>query len=178
MMGSCLADAAVTIVAAVAKRIELLDPELVGFGLESPLVAFLLERLDRAALRGKVGSVGLPIFNGETVVKLKPGAAATEAELREFLRGRLAAYKLPKKVVFVDQLPKNTAGKLLSSWGGPGTGTWLGREHGIFADAKGFIWVGGRAGWPRATTPGVSDDGAFESDDEIHGALHLLLRVS
>mgnify|MGYP006272944317 CR=1 FL=1 len=52
----------------------------------------------------------------------------------------------------------DTAGKLLSSWGGPGTGTWLGREHGIFADAKGFIWLGGRAGWPRATTPGVSDD--------------------
>lgn len=52
----------------------------------------------------------------------------------------------------------DTAGKLLSSWGGPSAGTWLGREHGIFADAKGFIWLGGRAGWPRATTPGVSDD--------------------
>jgi DNA-binding beta-propeller fold protein YncE len=52
----------------------------------------------------------------------------------------------------------DAAGKLLSSWGGPGTGTWLGREHGIFVDANGFVWLGGRAGWPRATTPGVSDD--------------------
>ena len=51
------------------------------------------------------------------------------------------------------------AGKLLSSWGGPDKGTpWLGREHGIFVDDKGFVWLGGRAGWPRATTPGVSDD--------------------
>src|SRR5580765_8122559 len=53
----------------------------------------------------------------------------------------------------------DTAGKLLSSWGGPGHDTpWLGREHGIFVDDKDFVWLGGRAGWPRATTPGVSDD--------------------
>ena len=53
----------------------------------------------------------------------------------------------------------DVAGKLLRSWGGPGTGSaWLGREHGIFVDANDFIWLGGRAGWPRPTTPGVSDD--------------------
>jgi DNA-binding beta-propeller fold protein YncE len=53
----------------------------------------------------------------------------------------------------------DTAGKLLSSWGGPGHDTpWLGREHGIFVDDKDFVWLGGRAGWPRQTTPGVSDD--------------------
>src|SRR5262249_16658996 len=55
------------------------------------------------------------------------------------------------------------AGKLLASWGGPspvggGGNVWLGREHGIFVDANDFIWMGGRAGWPRQTTPGVSDD--------------------
>jgi DNA-binding beta-propeller fold protein YncE len=52
----------------------------------------------------------------------------------------------------------DAGGKLLSSWGGPGTGTWPGREHGIFVDANDFVWIGGRAGWPRQTTPGVSDD--------------------
>lgn len=53
----------------------------------------------------------------------------------------------------------DAAGKLLSSWGGPGNGAvWPGREHGIFVDADDFIWIGGRAGWPRPTTPGVSDD--------------------
>jgi DNA-binding beta-propeller fold protein YncE len=51
------------------------------------------------------------------------------------------------------------SGKLLQSWGGPGAGReWLGREHGIFVDAEDFVWIGGRAGWPRVTTPGVSDD--------------------
>ena len=53
----------------------------------------------------------------------------------------------------------DAAGKLLRSWGGPvGGNQWLGREHGIFVDANDFVWIGGRAGWPRATTPGVSDD--------------------
>jgi hypothetical protein len=53
----------------------------------------------------------------------------------------------------------DAAGTLLTSWGGPGNGAaWLGREHGIFVDANDFVWIGGRAGWPRATTPGVSDD--------------------
>jgi len=51
------------------------------------------------------------------------------------------------------------SGKLLTSWGGPNTSPeWLGREHGIFVDANDFVWIGGRAGWPRQTTPGVSDD--------------------
>ncbi len=52
----------------------------------------------------------------------------------------------------------DTAGKLLRSWGAPADGPWLGREHGIFVDDNDFIWFGGRAGWPRPTTPGVSDD--------------------
>jgi DNA-binding beta-propeller fold protein YncE len=53
----------------------------------------------------------------------------------------------------------DAAGRLLTSWGGPGSGTeWLGREHGIFVDADDFVWLGGRAGWPRANPPGNSDD--------------------
>jgi hypothetical protein len=53
----------------------------------------------------------------------------------------------------------DAAGKLLASWGGPADGAeWLGREHGIFVDADDFVWIGGRAGWPRVTTPGNSDD--------------------
>jgi hypothetical protein len=53
----------------------------------------------------------------------------------------------------------DSKGKLLRSWGGPSNGkAWLGREHGIFVDDKDFVWIGGRAGWPRPATPGVSDD--------------------
>jgi hypothetical protein len=53
----------------------------------------------------------------------------------------------------------DAAGKLVASWGGPGEGfEWPGREHGIFVDANDFVWIGGRAGWPRPTAPGASDD--------------------
>ena len=53
----------------------------------------------------------------------------------------------------------DAAGKLLASWGGPGDGyEWVGREHGIFVDANDFVWIGGRAGWPKPTAAGNSDD--------------------
>jgi hypothetical protein len=53
----------------------------------------------------------------------------------------------------------DAAGKLLSSWGGPGEGyEWVGSEHGIFVDANDFVWIGGRAGWPKPLPTGKSDD--------------------
>ncbi len=53
----------------------------------------------------------------------------------------------------------DAAGKLLGSWGGPGAGyDWPEREHGIFADTKGFVWISGNGGWPRPTSPGSGDD--------------------
>ena len=53
----------------------------------------------------------------------------------------------------------DTSGKLLSSWGGPGEGyDWPEREHGIFVDAKNFVWISGNGGWPKPTGPGSGDD--------------------
>jgi fatty-acyl-CoA synthase len=52
---------------------------------------------------------------GRAVVALKPGAAASPEDILGFLRDRLASYKIPKSVVFVDALPRNAAGKLLKS---------------------------------------------------------------
>ncbi|HKY03268.1 MAG TPA: long-chain-fatty-acid--CoA ligase [Blastocatellia bacterium] len=46
------------------------------------------------------------------VVVLKPGSAATESELIEFCRERLAHYKCPKRVQFIDVLPRTATGKV------------------------------------------------------------------
>jgi long-chain acyl-CoA synthetase len=46
-------------------------------------------------------------------VALKPGAEASEDELREFAKRRVAAYKYPRYVWFVDELPKGATGKIL-----------------------------------------------------------------
>ena len=45
-------------------------------------------------------------------VILKTGAAATEAELREFAREKLARFKVPQWVTFTDELPKTATGKI------------------------------------------------------------------
>ncbi|MCX5909183.1 MAG: hypothetical protein NTY64_18935 [Deltaproteobacteria bacterium] len=52
---------------------------------------------------------------GRAIVVRKPGVTLTEEEVLNFLKGRLAKYKVPKSVVFVDQLPRNAAGKVLKN---------------------------------------------------------------
>jgi 3-oxocholest-4-en-26-oate---CoA ligase len=45
-------------------------------------------------------------------VELRPGKTATEAELIEHVRGRLAAFKAPKRVHFVPTIGRSPAGKV------------------------------------------------------------------
>jgi malonyl-CoA/methylmalonyl-CoA synthetase len=45
-------------------------------------------------------------------VVLEAGAALSESDVRDALKDRLANYKLPKRVFFVDDLPRNTMGKV------------------------------------------------------------------
>jgi long-chain acyl-CoA synthetase len=47
------------------------------------------------------------------VVALKPGAELSDDELTEYLEGELARFKVPRKVVFLPNLPRNTIGKVL-----------------------------------------------------------------
>jgi long-chain acyl-CoA synthetase len=47
------------------------------------------------------------------VVALKHGADATPDELRDYMKQRVAAYKYPRVVWFVDELPKGPTGKIL-----------------------------------------------------------------
>jgi long-chain acyl-CoA synthetase len=61
--------------------------------------------------------VGIPDgVLGEEVaaaVAVKPGAAVTADELREYVKGLVAAYKYPRRVWLVDALPKGPTGKIL-----------------------------------------------------------------
>ena len=61
--------------------------------------------------------VGVPDeYRGETVkafVSLRPGQSVEPAELISFCRERLAAYKYPRLLEVVDELPKTVTGKIL-----------------------------------------------------------------
>jgi long-chain acyl-CoA synthetase len=61
--------------------------------------------------------VGVPHeYRGETVkafVVLKQGEQCTEEELDQFMRSRLAAYKVPRIYEFRKELPKTAVGKIL-----------------------------------------------------------------
>jgi long-chain acyl-CoA synthetase len=61
--------------------------------------------------------VGVPdVYRGETVlavVSLRADSEATPDEIRAFARGRIAAYKCPRIVEIVDDLPKTPSGKIL-----------------------------------------------------------------
>jgi fatty-acyl-CoA synthase len=68
---------------------------------------------------------------GESVcatIVLKPGANATADEIIEYCKGRLASYKKPRLVKFVDSMPRTSIGKIAKSelrepyWRGRGRG--------------------------------------------------------
>jgi long-chain acyl-CoA synthetase len=64
-----------------------------------------------------VAVAGVPdSYRGEIVkafVVLRSGEQATVEEIREFAKGRLAGYKVPRSVEFRDDLPKTLIGKVL-----------------------------------------------------------------
>ena len=65
----------------------------------------------------EVAVLGVPHASlGEEVtaaVALRPGAEVSEEELREFAKSRVAAYKYPRRIWFVEELPKGATGKIL-----------------------------------------------------------------
>jgi acyl-CoA synthetase (AMP-forming)/AMP-acid ligase II len=69
---------------------------------------------------------------GESVkalVALKPGSKATEQEIIDFCKDFLSSFKKPKSVDFLDELPKNPAGKIHKA--GLKEIYWRGRERKI-----------------------------------------------
>jgi fatty-acyl-CoA synthase len=63
-----------------------------------------------------VNVIGVPDAKfGEEVVAwimLKPGVAATEEEMKEFCRGKIAYYKIPRQIKFVTEFPMTVTGKI------------------------------------------------------------------
>jgi acyl-CoA synthetase (AMP-forming)/AMP-acid ligase II len=47
------------------------------------------------------------------VVVLAPGAKASVREFVQFLRGRIADFKIPASYAYIDKLPRNASGKIL-----------------------------------------------------------------
>ena len=67
----------------------------------------------------EAGVYGIPdeVF-GEQVkaaVVLKPGESATAEEIQDFCARRLADYKVPKTILFLDELPRNPGGKVVKA---------------------------------------------------------------
>jgi long-chain acyl-CoA synthetase len=74
-------------------------------------VLYRFDGVREAAVVGKPDD-----YRGETVlafVSLKPGHAAAEADILAFCRERLAAFKCPRAVIVLDELPKTASGKLM-----------------------------------------------------------------
>lgn len=74
-------------------------------------VLFAHSKVNEAAV------VGIPDSTygeaGRAFIVLRQGMNATEGEIMEYLKERVAKYKLPKNICFVDELPKNSVGKIL-----------------------------------------------------------------
>ena len=60
--------------------------------------------------------IGVPDAEGLTKTKayvvLKAGQQVSEAELKAFVKERLAPYKYPRSIVFIAKLPRTQTGKL------------------------------------------------------------------
>ena len=62
------------------------------------------------------GIVGVPDEKwgevGKAFIVIKPGETMSNGEIFEFLKGKVAKYKIPKYVEFIEELPKTASGKI------------------------------------------------------------------
>jgi long-chain acyl-CoA synthetase len=61
--------------------------------------------------------IGIPDdYRGETVkafIVTQPGQSLSKQEIIQFCKEKLAAYKIPKQIEFIDELPKSAIGKIM-----------------------------------------------------------------
>src|SRR4029079_3505032 len=63
-----------------------------------------------AAVIGKPDAEGLT--KTKAFIVLRAGGQASEDELKAFVKDRLAPYKYPRSIEFIDELPKTATGKI------------------------------------------------------------------
>jgi fatty-acyl-CoA synthase len=49
---------------------------------------------------------------GVAFVRLEPGQALTEDQVLAYCRGKIASFKIPRRVIFVDEYPMTSSGKI------------------------------------------------------------------
>jgi HIP---CoA ligase len=85
-----------------------------GFNVYPAEVEQVLARLDGVAESAVIGVPDPRLGEvGQAFLVTRPGHALAEADVLAFCRERLANYKVPRRVVFSDALPRNASGKVL-----------------------------------------------------------------
>jgi HIP---CoA ligase len=85
-----------------------------GFNVYPAEVEQVLARLDGVAESAVIGVPDPRLGEvGRAFLVPRPGRVLAEAEVLAFCRERLANYKVPRRVVFRDALPRNASGKVL-----------------------------------------------------------------
>ena len=93
------------------------DDEMIVSGGENVFPAEVEELLARHEAVGDAAAIGIDDEKfGQRLkafVVLREGQAVTEDELKAYVKDNLANYKVPREVVFVEELPRNATGKVL-----------------------------------------------------------------
>jgi long-chain acyl-CoA synthetase len=80
--------------------------------------------MNRHHLIEESAMVGVPDGRGSELtvlfLKKKDGSLVDESEVRDLMKGNLARYKIPRRIVFIDEFPKTATGKIkkieLKNW--------------------------------------------------------------
>ena len=93
------------------------DDEMIVSGGENVFPREVEELLSDHEAIEEAAAIGVPDEDfGQRLrafVALRPGASLDEDAVKEYVRENLARYKVPRDVVFVDELPRNPSGKVL-----------------------------------------------------------------
>ena len=93
------------------------DDEMIVSGGENVFPAEVEELLARHEAIADAAAIGVDDEKfGQRLkafVVLRGGESVSDDEIKDYVKGNLANYKVPREVVFVDELPRNATGKVL-----------------------------------------------------------------